>query len=261
MSNSSSETRRLHKTHDAPESRPIRRRKLFEEVADLLIRDIKSGRYPEGGFLPSESELMKEFGVGRPAVRDSLAKLARLGMVELKPGVRPRVCKLDVGPLLMEIKGAMHLVLDNPVGQRHLQQVRLLLESALARYAARIVNDTQLRRMRALLEEFHRVVVDCPERTSAIIDKLSDLDFMFHRSIVDIVDNPLVTMLQQSLIEWLVGQRKATFGSRHDQPEITYNAHMRIYLALENRNPDAAEAAMLDHLEQVNALYQNVAQG
>lgn len=257
MGNSASETRRLSKVNDAPESRPIRRRKLFEEVADLLIRDIKSGRYPEGGFLPSESELMKEFCVGRPAVRDSLAKLARLGMVELKPGVRPRVCKLDVGPLLLEIKGAMHLVLDNPVGQRHLQQLRLLLESALARYAARLVNDTQLRRMRVVLEEFHRVVVDYPDRSDAIIDKLSDLDFMFHRSIVEIVDNPLVAMLQQSLLEWLMGQRKSAFVLRHDQPEVAYNAHMRIYLALENRNPDAAETAMIDHLEQVNALYQD----
>ncbi len=220
----------------------------------MLLRDIQSGHYPEGSYLPSESALMKEFGVGRPAIRDSLAKLARLGLVELKPGVRPKVCKLDVAPLLREVKGVVHLALDNPAGQRNLQQVRLLLESALARHAARIIRDDQLQVTQLLLEEFRRVVETEPLDSQATIDLLSDLDFQFHRSIVEVVGNPLVAMLQQSLVDWLVDQRTSTLGYR-GQPETTYAMHKRIFTGLSNHDPDLAETAMIEHLEQVNQLY------
>jgi DNA-binding FadR family transcriptional regulator len=47
----------------------IRRRKLYEEVADHLERMIRDGQYAPSDQLPSERDLMRQFGVGRPAVR------------------------------------------------------------------------------------------------------------------------------------------------------------------------------------------------
>lgn len=43
----------------------IRKRSLAEELAVRLQEQIAQGRFEVGGKLPTESELMKIFGVGR----------------------------------------------------------------------------------------------------------------------------------------------------------------------------------------------------
>jgi len=235
-------------------SRPVKRRKLHEEVADRLLNDIRSGCYPVGGYLPSESDLMNEFGVGRPAIRESLAKLARLGLLELKAGVRPKVCKLDVAPMMSELNGVAKMVLEDPAGQQHMQEIRMMLEATIARFAARTITPKQLRVIWALLEEFRKNIEGVREFSQPMIVKLSDLDFRFHRSIVEVVGNPIIVLLQQSLFDWLVDQRKFTLG-HVNQPETTYHAHLKIYNCLAARDPEQAEKEMISHIEQVNATY------
>ena len=66
----------------------IKRSKLFEQVAEVLERRIQDQSLPAGAELPSERDLMKEFGVGRPAVREALFHLQRMGLVEMRPGAR-----------------------------------------------------------------------------------------------------------------------------------------------------------------------------
>ena len=50
---------------------PIRRRKLYEEVVARLEARILAGKLLPGDPLPSERELMRYFGVGRPAIREA----------------------------------------------------------------------------------------------------------------------------------------------------------------------------------------------
>ena len=52
---------------------------------------IQDGQFGLGDFLPSERELMQHFGVGRPAVREALFALQRMGLVVVATGERPRV--------------------------------------------------------------------------------------------------------------------------------------------------------------------------
>ena len=69
----------------------IRRRKLYEEVMKGREEMIQDGQFGLGDFLPSERELMQHFGVGRPAVREALFALQRMGLVVVATGERPRV--------------------------------------------------------------------------------------------------------------------------------------------------------------------------
>ena len=69
----------------------LKRSRLFEQVADILERRIRGQDLPVGGALPSERDLMREFGCGRTAVREALFHLQRMGLVELRPGARARV--------------------------------------------------------------------------------------------------------------------------------------------------------------------------
>ena len=57
-----------------------------EQVANALIRDVLGGRYLPGERLPSERDLVARFEANRGAVREAMAKLAQLGLVEVQPG-------------------------------------------------------------------------------------------------------------------------------------------------------------------------------
>ena len=59
------------------DSEPIRRRKLSHEILDRLLARITQGELAAGDHLPSERDLMSQYGVGRPAVREAMQALER----------------------------------------------------------------------------------------------------------------------------------------------------------------------------------------
>ena len=64
---------------------------LYNRIAGVLRSDIASGVYAVGSSLPSESELCAKFNVSRHTVRESLRKLAELGLVARRQGAGTRV--------------------------------------------------------------------------------------------------------------------------------------------------------------------------
>ncbi|PZS37490.1 MAG: GntR family transcriptional regulator [Pseudonocardiales bacterium] len=75
-------------------------RPIFQQIADELRARITSGTYPPGAQLPSETDLIAEFGVTRLTVRRGLAVLANEGLTEPHRGkgvfVRERPAVLTV---------------------------------------------------------------------------------------------------------------------------------------------------------------------
>ncbi|WP_432096310.1 GntR family transcriptional regulator [Streptomyces sp. bgisy100] len=59
---------------------------MYMQVADRLAKEITSGAYAPGSLLPSETELIKRFGVSRPTVRAAIAELRSMGLVESHHG-------------------------------------------------------------------------------------------------------------------------------------------------------------------------------
>ena len=117
---------------------PIQRRKLYEEVVIRLEALIHEGEFNPGDLLPSEREMMLHFGVGRPAIREALFALHRMGLVVVANGERPRVSSPTTKTLLGELAGAARLMLAKPEGMRSFPAGARLFECALAEEAARL---------------------------------------------------------------------------------------------------------------------------
>lgn len=58
----------------------------WERVARPLQRALESGQFPLGVALPSESELMNEYGVSRNTVRRAYQQLVKDGLVVVRHG-------------------------------------------------------------------------------------------------------------------------------------------------------------------------------
>jgi len=226
--------------------RVIRRRKLHEEVAAHLEQLIATGHWVEGEQLPSERELMERFGVGRPAVREALLSLEKMGLLALSSGERARVTRPTAETLVGQLSGAARHLLARPEGMRDFQDARRLFESALAWRAADCAAPEDLHALKAALDANRNAIGDRHrfERT--------DLDF--HVTLAGISRNPLFLALHDAIVSWLALQRTVTLRNPGAERKA-YDSHHRIYEAVAAHDPAAAWRAMDDHLREVARLY------
>lgn len=61
---------------------PARR---YWEIAELLRKDIEAGRYRVGDRLPTEEQLLEQFGASRHCIREALRLLTEDGLVSRRP--------------------------------------------------------------------------------------------------------------------------------------------------------------------------------
>jgi len=227
----------------------IQRTRVHAEVQACLLNDIRSGVYVEGQKLPSERELMDIFGVGRPAVREALAGLERIGLLEISPGMRARVCKLRLKPMLGELRSTLEIYASSNEGWRQIHDLRLFFEASVVRQIASHISDTQLAKLRHILEEQHL----CMEQSKLFAFVESDV--AFHHAMVDCLGNPFLSMLAEGFKDWLIPSMYASMQVC-SQIERSYRAHMVVFHALEKRDAALAEQSIRHHLEEMRTFYQ-----
>jgi DNA-binding FadR family transcriptional regulator len=225
---------------------PIRRRKLYEEVAERIEAMIHDGSFAAGAQMPSERELMETFGVGRSAVREAMLSLQRMGLVAVSSGERSRVLAPTAKALVGELSGAARLLLSQDGGVATFQQARALFEIGLARLAAQLATDADLARLRAALAANREAIGDHR--------RFQRTDVAFHYAIAEIPGNSIFISLHEAVVTWLTEQR-AISGRLLGAGESAYAAHARIYEAVAAHDAQAAEAEMEAHLAAVVALY------
>lgn len=226
---------------------PIPRRKLGREVLERLLEGIRTGGWPPGAELPSERELMSAYGVGRPAIREALQSLERMGLVAIAHGARARVLAPTADSILRQVGEAARLVLETSPGTlEHLKQARLMFEVSIVRIAAESATQADIGRLKRALEAHRASSRELP----AFLTK----DMEFHRTIAEMTGNPIFVAVSQSVFEWLA-RFHAELVRAPGAEKLTLAEHARIFKAIAARDPDAAARAMAIHLTRANKLY------
>lgn len=230
-----------------PESAPISRRKLSDEVFDRVLETIKDGTVKPGDLMPSERALMQQFGVGRPAVREALQALARMGLIEIRHGGRARVAEPSFGHLVDQLGETMrHLLIHSPANLEHLKDARATLEREITRIAARRRTDADVRRLWTVVAEQEAALEDIP--------RFREIDGRFHREIASISGNPIWPAVSEAVFSWL-SHFHVDLIAVPGLEQLTLAEHKQITEAIELRDPEAAAQAMSDHLNRANELY------
>ncbi len=232
---------------------PITRRKLFQEVRDRLVERIRAGEFQPGDQLPSERDLMQAYRVGRPAVREALQALERDGIVSVTHGERARVTLPTAETIIDQVAGsASHLLHAEPGNLDHLKDARMFLETGLARRAAERATPEAVERLRQRFAGH--------ERAREKLDEFLPRDMEFHREIAAMAGNPIFPALVEAMFGWLSAyyvQLVRVEGAE----DVTIAEHRRILAAIAAGDPDAAAAAMRDHISRGNALYRQFERG
>lgn len=225
----------------------VRRRKIHEDVASQIEDAIISGLYAEGDQLPPERELMEQFGVGRPAVREALLLLERSGVVQLSAGERARIVHPTIDGLVDQISASARHFLATSTGERSLQEAGRVIESAIARNAAEVATPDEIGRLEQAL--------DANRQSLASLENFEVTDVAFHFAIAEIGGNQVFTAMHRAIVGWLAMQR---YVASRAAPEAMPNAllhHEKIFEAIAAREPERAGRMMDAHIRDVERWY------
>lgn len=221
--------------------RPLKRKKLSELVEEDLENMIRQEVFKEGEYIPSERALMEIFNVGRPSVREALATLRRKGLIEVNNGERAKVCRPTPYTLINELSGIARDYMSSKDGMQHFEELRLLFELMLVRYASIYATSEQKNRLNQAIEDCRKYVDNNVNFIHA--------DINFHRILSEIPENPIFVAIHTALINWLINSHTREYGHlTKEQNTISLKQHIDIYNAICDGNPDKAENILKTHL-------------
>lgn len=198
------------------------RQTLRDALVAQLRDDILTGALPPGARL-RQQDVAARFDVSTTPVREAFAALEREGLVrsEAHRGV----------------------VVFEPTAEylREIYDIRLALESLAVRKAAQNVTDAQLAELKSLIGQMAGVLDDR--------DAYHVLNARFHDLVYAASGSPrlveLIRQLRDSVNAYL-----RLYARQLDNADIVHEDHVRIALAMERHDADAAVTALEQHLRR-----------
>jgi GntR family transcriptional regulator, transcriptional repressor for pyruvate dehydrogenase complex len=227
----------------------VRRPRVAQVVASALRDQILTGTLRDGGALPKQEDLLEEFNVSLPSLREALSILETEGLLTVQRG--------NVG-------GA---IVHTPTPEQTAYTAALVLQSR------RVTVDDVVSALRSLDPVFAALCAERKDRRRTIVPVLTEtqagaraaldadperfarLARLFHEQMVDHCGNESLILMAGAL-DWIWGAhddqlaiRTAQLGPALEKRarETTLVAHQRILDAIAAGDPRAAETASREH--------------
>ncbi len=215
------------------------RAQIADGIAEQIRRMILDSIIPSGERLPTESELMKRFGVSRSSVREAIKILQTEHIVEIRRGKGTYVTEnrgVGADPLGLRFsEQTQNEILGN------LMEARALIEPEIAYTAAMRRTDQQVKDMEALLDEMDSVHLRGEDYTP--------YDCRFHAMIAECTQNKVFSRLIPIINDSITA---AVAHTVHVAGSYQRGArcHRLLLESINLGNPDAAKEAAQKHIKQ-----------
>ncbi|UTA48645.1 FadR family transcriptional regulator [Simiduia sp. 21SJ11W-1] len=219
------------------ELQTVKAERLYLKVAEQLSGLIADGSIKPGDRLPSERVLADKLGVSRPTIREAMIALEISGVIEIRTGSGIYATKKQAQQPQLELG-------DKGVGPFEILEIRFIVESEACALAAARITPEQVAALKVALAEM--------EEEEKRPDASEQADWKFHRIIAEATQNSAVI----SIVNWLWELRNKSELSTAFMERLrgggvhpSIEDHKKIILALEQRNPEKARAAMRNHID------------
>jgi GntR family transcriptional regulator, transcriptional repressor for pyruvate dehydrogenase complex len=228
----------------------MRAPRVYEQIVGSIERAIYDGRLRQGQKLPPERQLARDLKASRVAVREALRTLELRGLVDVRQGSTGGyfVREVDDRPLVRDFETLFRL---GRVSWPQLIEARRLIEPEVASMAAQRATETDLKTLGAVLEQRWGHGAGAPPPRQCYLE--------FHRALAEAARNPVHAVITHALIELeaeVVVPTPELGLADIAQVDI---AHRRIFDAIAAGNAAEARAAMLAHLDDVQARLERAA--
>lgn len=218
---------------------------LSDRFVQHLAGEIAGHAYHAGDEIPAESHLAARYGVSKPTIRQGLKKLAALGLLRIQHGKRSVVLdEAEWNVLDPTVQEALTSAGRAGELSRHLWEMRELLETAAAGWAAERATDAQIDELARLVEELGGIAEGSRDVTSFL-----RVDRAFHDVVSRASGNPTLRCIIGPTHRFLASQLWSA-GSRARPGNLSALAeqHGRIANAIRQRDAARARRAMAEHV-------------
>lgn len=218
----------------------IERQTTADLVVDRIARVIRERKLAAGERLPGEHELVEQLQVSRSVLREALARLQNMGLVDVRRGRGTFVGSAT--SLANCVRLLRSAVTVSPQELQAYAELRSAIEVQAARQAAERATEDDLVELTALLKKL--------DDDGLPYSAAMEADFAFHRKLLDMAGNPLMRNLMEVIYEFVLAQMVRTTPSPRESQSVR-RLHKAILAAVRDRDPEGAARAMQQHMAAV----------
>ena len=215
-----------------------------------ILAYLRDRRLQPGDRLPSERDLAERLGVGRNAVREALATLVTLRIVESRPnsGIYLRHVEREGSFEALVMLTDMGAV-PTPVEVAETMEVRGHLEVLAAGLACQRRTEADLARMEAVLRRTEQVLAEGGNIAAA--------DTEFHVALVDATHNSVLVRVLHAFYRFTGRRREAMFADTA-QGRASLLDHRRLLGHIRARDAAKAQLLILRHMDRARSYWSSV---
>ncbi len=220
--------------------KPIKHVKVSDEIVDQIRNLISQGKLKPGDRLLPERELIREFDVSRPSLREALNSLMTMGFLEIKGKrtfIKSVASESMQNPLSLLLKADTQKIFD-------LIEVRKAIEAWGAFLAAQRATEEDIKQLANIIEEMRKAF----EKGQSWEKQDAD----FHLGIAQATHNTIQTHMMSTIYDLLRESVAKVFKDRAKVKKLL-DHHQRIFNAIKNHAPDKAREKTLEHLSYVES--------
>lgn len=218
------------------ETQVSRGTRIYEKVVEKLKESISRGDILPGDPLPSERQLMDDFGVSRSSLREAFRVMELLGLIESVPG-KGRFVRHPKSPAEDE----KHIRLEDSA-VLELMEARRILDPAIAAESAMRATSSDLTRMLRVLTSTEKRLGDPNLRAQA--------DFDFHLALAEATHNFVFVNITRMNFDLIMATHDKIYNLLEDKDAFLLE-HRSMYEAILDHNVDLARETAANHIDRI----------
>ncbi len=218
----------------------IQQSTITQQIIRQIHTAIITGKLAPGDKLPSENDMIKQFGISKQTLRESLRALEHMGLIQTRKGMGGGSFIIEVDAAITKL-GLLNYFYFKNLSIRDLSVVRKLVEPYSTKIATRNMTDDDIQVLHQL-NATARKHLKANDYNAVLTHEIA-----FHMKIVEQTKNPLLVLLMEFIEDVLVDYKKA-FEIGIDYLQTVLEAHESIYQAIKDRNETLASEEMLKHI-------------
>ena len=218
------------------ETQVARGTRIYEKVVEKLKESISKGEILPGDPLPSERQLMDDFGVSRSSLREAFRVMELLGLIESVPGkgrfVRHPKSQADYEKSIrLEDSAVLELM-----------EARRILDPAIAAESAMRATPSDLTRLLRVLTATEKRLGDPNLRAQS--------DFDFHLALAEATHNFVFVNITRMNFDLIMATHDKIYNLLDDK-EAFLAEHREMYEAILDHNVELASEMASNHIDRI----------
>ena len=213
-------------------------------VVDQVLQSIQDGSLKAGERLPSEAKLAELTGVGRTSVREALAALRLMGVIETRVGDGSYVCEAVNSEM---VSNGISRAIEQSEEALQLQEARAVTETGLIRLVVARWSSEKAEKFDGLLSRMSKAA-----ESESYADYIQ-LHRNFHLMLAQATNNAIVEGTERSFLEymdhegWQDMERQFYLPNRDEYLRESVSEHTSIIDAVSSGDAQRASELMHQH--------------